>query len=44
MIMIMVVIGHKCVWGTVWEEQQERGEKERILRSEEDGNTLHIHI
>jgi hypothetical protein len=38
-------MGHDCIWGTVRGDQwEEEGVKKRILRGEEDGNTLYIHM
>jgi hypothetical protein len=39
----MMIMGHECLWGTVLEGSVGRG-KERKLRGEEDGSTLHIYI
>jgi hypothetical protein len=45
MIMITIIMGHECVWGTVWGGQREaEAEKERILKGEEDGRILCIYI
>jgi hypothetical protein len=43
--MMIMTIGHECKWGTVMGDQQvEGGEKERILRGEENQSTVHICI
>jgi hypothetical protein len=46
-VVAMIIIGHKCIWGTVCRREQSAREegkgKERILRDEENGSTLHMH-
>jgi hypothetical protein len=41
---MMMIMGHECLWGSVWGGMERRGGKERILRGEEDGSMLHTYI
>jgi hypothetical protein len=44
MMFMIIIMGHECIWGTVWEASAGGGGgKERILRCEEDGSTLRIY-
>jgi hypothetical protein len=43
MVMMMIMMGHKRIWGTIV-GLSGRIEKERILRGEEDGSTLHVYM
>jgi hypothetical protein len=36
MIIITIIMGHECIWGMIWGDQQDwGGRKERRLRNEE---------
>jgi hypothetical protein len=43
MLIMMMILGHECIWG-VWGSVGEEGEKERILRSEEGESKIHVYI
>jgi hypothetical protein len=34
--MMMMIMGHECIWGTVWADQRGEEVKEGILRGKED--------
>jgi hypothetical protein len=45
MMIIIILMRHECIWGTVWGYQQEwGGVKKKILRDDENGTMLHIYI
>jgi hypothetical protein len=43
MQMIIVIMGHECMWGTAWGISRRVRGKERVRRGGEDGCTLHIY-
>jgi hypothetical protein len=44
MTIIIITMGHECIWATVGGQWEGEGEKERILRGWKDGHTLNIYI
>jgi hypothetical protein len=44
MSMIIIILGHKCICGTIVEVSGRGRGKERILRGEEDGNMPHSYV
>jgi peptide methionine sulfoxide reductase MsrA len=43
-MIIIIIMGHGCIWETEEQLQETGGVEERILRAEEDAGTLHIYI
>jgi hypothetical protein len=42
-VITIIIMGHECIWDTVWGKVNRR-RGGRILKSKEDGSTLHIYI